>query len=119
MEFIQEFDSRGWKPMHRLVIITDDGRRVEGPQTLTDMMAIISDEAIRGEPEPTQVRSGYIVTTDYWGGEIPRLMRFEDVGNVSFKRIDADTNQLIPIGEDEAIDECAELDCNECRTREG
>jgi len=105
MQFIQEFDSRGWKPLHRLVVITDDGRRIEGRQSMTEYLAIISDEEIAGLAAPTQVKSGYMVSTEYWGGEVPRLMRFEDVGNVSFKRIDAQTGESIPLNEKEEIDE--------------
>ncbi len=113
MEFIQEFDSRGWKPMHRLVVITSEGRRVEGNQTLTEFLAIISDDEIAGFPMPQQVRSGYMVSTEYWGGEVPRLMRFEAAENVSFKRIDAANGNLIPLGETESIDESSEIDFEE------
>jgi hypothetical protein len=76
VKFVQEFDDSGWKTMHRLVLVNDDGTRIEGQFSLFDLPAFIYDEQIAGVPLPEQATSGWISTTDYFGGEFPRVARF-------------------------------------------
>jgi hypothetical protein len=79
MKLVHEIDESSWKTMHRLVLERSDGERVEGLFSLFEDVAVLSDDQIAGAKQisGSEPQSGYMATTDYFQGTLPRIIRFE------------------------------------------
>lgn len=68
----------GWEMAHELIVTTPDGAEVRSGPTGTDQIAIVFDDQIDGLPMTDQSpRSGFAMTTGFYQGSLPMLMRFE------------------------------------------
>jgi hypothetical protein len=102
MKFEHEIDSSSWTVMHRLVAILDDGTRREGMFCKYDAPAFISDEEIAGLDVPAVPRDGFIAFTEYFDGECPRIIRYQEaIFSVETKEVDILSHRLSGIQEDE------------------
>ena len=86
MRLIQEIDESDWKPMHRLVYETRDGKRIEGEFAPYEEFAILSDDVIAGSGYAGAPHSGYLATTEYFEGVMPRLTRFQSPEELVFEQ---------------------------------
>lgn len=101
MKFEHEIDSSSWTVMHRLVAVLDDGTRREGMFCKYDAPAFISDEEIAGLDVPAVPRDGFIAFTEYFEGECPRIVRYQEaIFSVETKEVDILSHRLSGIQED-------------------
>jgi hypothetical protein len=79
MKLVHEIDESSWKTMHRLVLERSNGERVEGFFSLYEDVAVLADDQIAGQKpiSGSEPQSGYMATTDYFQGTLPRIIRFE------------------------------------------
>jgi len=111
VKFVQEFDSSSLNAMHRLVLVEDDGTRIEGSFSLCIEPAFLYDEQIVGDPVPEHPTSGWISTTDCYEGEFPRVARFSTANVTTVETANVSVlseRRQVPVGEEAELEACDE-----------
>lgn len=92
MKFIQQFTTGDWEqPLHRLIVIEEDGTRLVGSWTGYQHAATVND--------PRMPFNGWISYTDYYEGVMPRVSRFESVDGLDADGGDMVTKDEVPQSE--------------------